>query len=225
MEREFVMPYVMVGRENNGDIRIHYEDHGAGPPVVLVHGYLANGRSWEKQEAALLTAGYRVISYDRRGSGDSGRPAGGYDYDTPAADLNILLEVLDVLDAVLVGCCSGTGELTRYLGTYGQRRVRGAALLAPLPPFLPRSDANPEGIAPGDLDAFLGELSADRAPRSAAGGRPAHSATVSSGSPREVIWPGWPPSRRAPRPMRRWTSPCSITPSRRCRPRPTVRPG
>ncbi|MER5698088.1 alpha/beta fold hydrolase [Streptomyces mirabilis] len=119
MEREFVMPYVMVGRENNGDIRIHYEDHGAGPPVVLVHGYLADGRSWEKQEAALLTAGYRVISYDRRGSGDSGRPAGGYDYDTPAADLNILLEVLDVLDAVLVGCCSGTGELTRYLGTTG----------------------------------------------------------------------------------------------------------
>ncbi|GAX58276.1 alpha/beta fold hydrolase [Streptomyces olivochromogenes] len=162
MERGFVMPYVVVGRENTGDIRIHYEDHGAGPPVVLVHGYLADGRSWEKQEAALLMAGYRVISYDRRGGGDSGRPAVGYDYDTLAADLNTLLEVLDVVDAVLVGCCSGTGELTRYLGTYGQRRVRGAALLAPLPPFLPRSDANPEGIAPGVLDAFLGELSADR---------------------------------------------------------------
>src|SRR6266508_1923129 len=125
MERGFVMPYVMVGRENTGDIRIHYEDHGAGPPVVLVHGYLADGRSWEKQEAALLMAGYRVISYDRRGGGDSDRPTVGYDYDTLAADLNILLEVLDVLDAVLVGCCSGTGELTRYLGTYGQRRVLG----------------------------------------------------------------------------------------------------
>jgi non-heme chloroperoxidase len=162
MERGFVMPYVVVGRENTGDIRIHYDDHGAGPPVVLVHGYLADGRSWEKQEAALLMAGYRVISYDRRGGGDSSRPAVGYDYDTLAADLNTLLEVLDVLDAVLVGCCSGTGELTRYLGTYGQRRVRGAALLAPLPPFLPRSDANPEGIARGVLDAFLGELSADR---------------------------------------------------------------
>ncbi|WP_405973147.1 alpha/beta hydrolase [Streptomyces sp. NBC_00988] len=156
------MPYVTVGRENTGDIRIHYEDHGAGPPVVLVHGYLADGRSWEKQEAALLTAGYRVISYDRRGGGASSRPAAGYDYDTFAADLNTLLDVLDVRDAVLVGCCSGTGDVTRYLGTYGQRRVRGAALLAPLPPFLPRSDANPEGIAPGALDAFLGELSADR---------------------------------------------------------------
>ncbi|WP_406457996.1 alpha/beta hydrolase [Streptomyces sp. NBC_01622] len=156
------MPYVRVGRENTGDIRIHYEDHGAGPPVVLVHGYLADGSSWEKQEAALLTAGYRVIGYDRRGGGPSSRPAVGYDYDTLAADLNVLLDVLDVRDAVLVGCCSGTGEVTRYLGTYGQRRVRGAALLAPLPPFLPRSDGNPEGIAPGALDAFLGELSADR---------------------------------------------------------------
>ena len=156
------MPYVTVGRENTGDIRIHYEDHGAGAPVVLVHGYLADGRSWEKQEAALLTAGYRVISYDRRGGGASSRPAVGYDYDTLAADLNVLLEVLDVRDAVLAGCCSGTGEVTRYLGTYGQRRVRAAALLAPLPPFLPRSDANPDGADRGVLDKFLVELTADR---------------------------------------------------------------
>ena len=156
------MPYVTVGRENTGDIRIYYEDHGYGGPVVLVHGYLADGRSWEKQEAALLTAGYRVISYDRRGGGASSRPAVGYDYDTLAADLNVLLEVLDVRDAVLVGCCSGTGEVTRYLGTYGQRRVRAAALLAPLPPFLPRSDANPDGADRGVLDDFLVELTADR---------------------------------------------------------------
>ena len=156
------MPYVTVGRENTGDIRIYYEDHGAGAPVVLVHGYLADGRSWEKQEAALLTAGYRVISYDRRGGGASSRPAVGYDYDTLAADLNVLLEVLDVRSAVLVGCCSGTGEVTRYLGTYGQRRVRAAALLAPLPPFLPRSDANPDGADRGVLDDFLVELTADR---------------------------------------------------------------
>jgi len=139
------MPYVTVGRENTGDIGIYYEDHGAGTPVVLVHGYLADGRSWEKQETALLAAGYRIISYDRRGSGFSSRPAAGYDYDTLAADLNVLLEELDVRDAVLAGCCSGTGEVTRYLGTYGQRRVRAAALLAPLPPFLPRSAANPDG--------------------------------------------------------------------------------
>ena len=156
------MPYVTVGWENTGEIRIYYEDHGAGSPVVLVHGYLADGRSWEKQEAALLTAGYRVISYDRRGGGASSRPSTGYDYDTLAADLNALLGELDLRDVMLAGCGSGTGEVTRYLGTYGQRRIRAAALLAPLPPFLPRSAANPDGADQGVLDEFLGQLRADR---------------------------------------------------------------
>jgi non-heme chloroperoxidase len=156
------MPYLTVGRENTGDIQVYYEDHGAGPSVVLVHGYLADGRSWEKQEAALLTAGYRVISYDRRGSGFSSRPAMGYGYDTLAADLNVLVEELDVQDAVLVGVCSGTGEVTRYLGTYGQRRVRAAALLAPLPPFLSRGAVGPDGADQGVLDDFLAKLDADR---------------------------------------------------------------
>jgi len=156
------MPHVTVGRENTGDIRIYYEDHGAGAPVVLVHGYLADGRSWEKQETALLAAGYRVITYDRRGAGASSRPATGYDYDTLAADLNTLFEELDLQDAVLAGYCSGTGEVTRYLGTYGQRRVRGAALLAPLPPFLPRSTAGPDGVGRDVLDEFGRQLAADR---------------------------------------------------------------
>ena len=157
-----MMPHVTVGRENTGDIRIYYEDHGAGLPVVLVHGYLADGHSWEKQESALLTAGYRVITYDRRGSGFSSRPAAGYDYDTLAADLNVLLEELDVRDAVLAGCCSGTGEVARYLGTYGQQRVRAAALVAPLPSFPPRSDASPDGAGPSFLDKFPGQLIDDR---------------------------------------------------------------
>src|SRR5580693_2661315 len=156
------MPYVTVGRENTGDIAIYYEDHGTGAPVVLVHGYLADGRSWEKQETALLGAGYRVITYDRRGGGASSRPAAGYDYDTLAADLNVLLEELDLREAVLGGCCSGTGEVTRYLATYGQRRVRAAALMAPLPPFLTRSAANPDGVDRGVYDDFLADLTADR---------------------------------------------------------------
>jgi len=156
------MPYVTVGRENTGDILIYYEDHGSGTPVVLVHGYLADAHSWEKQEPALLAAGYRVISYDRRGGGASGRPAGGYDYDTLTADLNVLLEELDLQDAVLVGCCCGTGEVTRYLGAYGQHRVRAAVLLAPLPPGLPRSEANPDGADRGVLDDLLTELACDR---------------------------------------------------------------
>ncbi len=155
------MPHVTVGRENTGDIRIYYEDHGTGSPVVLVHGYLADGRSWEKQEAALLAAGYRVISYDRRGGGVSSRPGTGYDYDTLAADLSVLLEELDLRDLVLTACGSGTGEVTRYLGTYGGRRVRAAALVAPLPAFLPQS-ASPDGADLFVLDEFLGQLSADR---------------------------------------------------------------
>jgi len=164
-ERGVVMPYVTVGRENTGDIRIYYEDHGAGAPVVLVHGYLADGHSWEKQESALLTAGYRVITYDRRGGGASSRPAAGYDYDTLASDLDTLLEELDLRDAVLAGCGCGTGEVIRYLGSYGQRRVRGTALLAPLPPFAPfapRSAAGPGRAGLGILDNFLAQLAADR---------------------------------------------------------------
>jgi non-heme chloroperoxidase len=162
VERGVVMPYVAVGRENTGDIRIYYEDHGAGAPVVLIHGYLADGQSWEKQEPALITAGYRVITYDRRGGGGSSRPAAGYDYDTLAGDLNALLEELDLRDTVLAGCGSGTGEVTRYLGTFGQRRVRGAALLAPLRPFPPRSAAGPGRAGDDILDNLPGQLAADR---------------------------------------------------------------
>jgi non-heme chloroperoxidase len=156
------MPFVTAGQENSGAIQIYYEDHGSGPPVVLVHGYLLDGHSWEKQEAALLAAGYRVITYDRRGFGASSRPSVGYDYDTLAADLHVLLDQLDLRDAVLAGFCAGTGEVTRYLGTYGQRRVRAAALLAPLPPFLPRAEDNPDGIDRGVLDEFMAQITADR---------------------------------------------------------------
>jgi non-heme chloroperoxidase len=153
---------LVVGRENSAAIRIYHEDHGRGAAVVLVHGYLLDGRSWEKQVTALLAAGYRVITYDRRGFGASSRPSVGYDYDTLAADLATLLDALDLHDAVLVGFCAGTGEVTRYLGTYGPARVRAAALLAPLPPFLPRADDNPDGIDHDVLDEFVREVIADR---------------------------------------------------------------
>src|ERR1700756_2666109 len=130
------MPHVTVGQENSADIDIYYEDHGAGQPVVLIHGYPLNGHSWEKQERVLLQAGYRVITYDRRGFGQSSQPTTGYDYDTFAADLKALLEQLDLRDVHLVGFSMGTGEVTRYLGSYGSGRVRKAALLGVIPPFL-----------------------------------------------------------------------------------------
>jgi non-heme chloroperoxidase len=156
------MPFVTVGRENTGDIRIHYEDHGAGPAVVLVHGYLADLQSWEKQEPALLDAGYRVVSYDRRGSGYSSRPVAGYDYDTLAADLSVLLEALDARNVVLVAAGCGTGAVIRYLGAHGQYRIRAVALLAPMPPFPSRADAAQDGAGPGFFGRFLAELTADR---------------------------------------------------------------
>lgn len=147
------MGFVTVGRENSEAIELYYEDHGSGRPVVLIHGYPLNGHSWEKQERVLLEAGYRVITYDRRGFGRSSQPTVGYDYDTFAADLKVLLDHLDLRDVALVGFSMGTGEVTRYLGRYGSQRVAKAALLGAIPPFLLKTDDNPEGV---DASVFEG---------------------------------------------------------------------
>ena len=144
------MPKLTVGQENGQDIEIYFEDHGSGQPVVLVHGYPLDGRSWEKQERVLLEAGYRVIAYDRRGFGLSSKPSVGYDYDTFAADLNTVIETLDLNDAVLVGFSMGTGEVGRFLGTYGSKRVAKAAFLASLEPYLLQTDDNATGV-PSDV--------------------------------------------------------------------------
>ena len=140
------MPKVAVGTENDAAIEIHYEDHGSGQPIVLIHGYPLNGNSWERQERVLLPEGFRVITYDRRGFGRSSQPTVGYDYDTFTADLNALLDHLALDDVVLVGFSMGTGEVTRYLGKYGSARIRKAALLGVIPPFLLKTDDNPEGV-------------------------------------------------------------------------------
>ncbi|GAB2965472.1 alpha/beta hydrolase [Amycolatopsis acidiphila] len=147
------MSKITVGHENSEAIEIHYEDHGSGQPVVLIHGYPLNGHSWEKQERVLLQAGYRVITYDRRGFGQSSQPTVGYDYDTFAADLAALLEHLGLTGVVLVGFSMGTGEVTRYLGTYGSARVRKAVLMGAIPPFLLKTDDNPDGV---DRSVFEG---------------------------------------------------------------------
>lgn len=156
------MPYVNVGQENSGSIDLYYEDHGTGTPIVLIHGYPLSGHSWEKQERVLLEAGYRVITYDRRGFGASSQPTVGYDYDTFAADLHALVEKLNLLDMVLVGFSMGTGEVTRYLGSYGSARVRKAALLAPIPPFLRKTADNPEGVDQSVFDGIMAAIVADR---------------------------------------------------------------
>ncbi len=148
------MSTVVVGQENTDDIEIYYEDHGTGQPVVLIHGYPLNGHSWEKQERVLLEAGYRVITYDRRGFGQSSQPTVGYDYDTFAADLNTLLGHLELGDVVLCGFSMGTGEVTRYLGTYGSGRVRKAVLMGAIPPYLLKTADNPEGVDQSVFDGI-----------------------------------------------------------------------
>jgi len=155
------MPTVTVGRENSAGIEIHYEDHGAGQPVVLIHGYPLSGRGWDKQVPALLDAGHRVITYDRRGFGQSSQPTTGYDYDTFTADLSALLEHLDLREAVLVGHSMGTGEVTRYLAAYGPARVVKGVLISPIPPFLLRTPDNPEGVPQGLFDGFTQAATAD----------------------------------------------------------------
>jgi non-heme chloroperoxidase len=155
------MSFVKVGTENSADIELYYEDHGAGQPVVLIHGYPLSGRGWDKQVSVLLEAGHRVITYDRRGFGKSSQPASGYDYDTFAADLNTLLERLDLSDTVLAGHSMGTGEVTRYLARYGSARVAKGVLIAPIPPYLLQADDNPDGV-PGSLfDGFVRAARAD----------------------------------------------------------------
>ena len=156
------MPYVKVGQENSGSIDLYYEDLGSGSPVVLIHGYPLNGHSWEKQVPALLDAGHRVITYDRRGFGASSQPSSGYDYDTFTADLSTLIEELDLREVALVGFSMGTGEVTRYLGTYGSERISKVALLAPIPPFLLKTDDNTEGVDQGVFDGIMAAIVADR---------------------------------------------------------------
>ncbi|SDQ48153.1 alpha/beta fold hydrolase [Leucobacter chromiiresistens] len=156
------MGYITVGTENSAPVELYYEDQGSGQPVVLIHGYPLNGHSWERQTRELLASGYRVITYDRRGFGNSSKVHEGYDYDTFAADLNTVLETLDVRDVVLVGFSMGTGELARYVGTYGHERVAKLAFLASLEPFLVQTDDNEEGVPQSVFDGISESARADR---------------------------------------------------------------
>jgi non-heme chloroperoxidase len=155
------MPYVNVGEENSGAIELYYEDHGSGEPIVLIHGYPLSSRAWDRQVPVLLEAGHRVIAYDRRGFGKSSQPTTGYDYDTFASDLDFLMRRLDLFDATLVGHSMGTGEVTRYLATYGSARVKRGVLVSPIPPFLLQAGDNPEGLPASVFDGFAKSARAD----------------------------------------------------------------
>ena len=156
------MSYLNIDKENSGTIDLYYEDHGQGKPVVLIHGWPLSGAAWEKQVPALLKAGYRVITYDRRGFGRSSQPASGYDYDTLANDLSKLMTKLDLRDATLVGFSMGGGEVARYLGAHGSARVSKAVFMAAIPPFLLKTKENPSGVDGAVFEGIKKNLTADR---------------------------------------------------------------
>ncbi len=156
------MPYINVGQENSGSIDLYYEDHGTGESVVLIHGWPLSGSSWEKQVGVLLAAGHRVITYDRRGFGKSSQPTTGYDYDTFAADLHKVVTKLDLREFSLVGFSMGGGEVARYLGTYGTKRVAKAVFISSVQPFLLKTADNPEGVDSSVFDGIQKAIVADR---------------------------------------------------------------
>jgi pimeloyl-ACP methyl ester carboxylesterase len=156
------MPYITVGKENSGNIELYYEDHGTGSPVVLIHGWPLSGRSWEKQTQVLLDAGYRVVLYDRRGFGDSSRPAQGYNYDTLAADLHQLITELNLRDAALVGFSMGGGEVARYFAVHENGRVNKAVFISAIPPYLLKTPDNPQGVEGSVFKRIEQAIVADR---------------------------------------------------------------
>ena len=156
------MGFITVDQENSTSIDLYYEDHGTGQPIVLIHGYPLSGASWEKQLPALLEAGFRVITYDRRGFGNSSKPSFGYEYDTLARDLDKIVTTLDLRDAILVGFSMGSGEVTRYLSNYGSERISKAILAGPIPPYLLKTEDNPTGVDVSVFDGIKSAIAADR---------------------------------------------------------------
>jgi non-heme chloroperoxidase len=156
------MSYITVGKENSSDIDLYYEDHGSGDPVVLIHGYPLSGASWEKQVSALLPAGYRIITYDRRGFGKSSQPTVGYNYDTFAEDLHKLITRLKLHNFSLVGFSMGGGEVARYIGKYGSKDVSKAVFVSSVPPFLLKTVDNPEGVDGSVFEGIQKAVAADR---------------------------------------------------------------
>lgn len=156
------MGTIAVGRENSASIDLYYEDQGDGGVVVLLAGWPFDARSWEPQLHPLLEAGHRVVAYDRRGFGRSSRPIQGYDFDTLASDLDTLLSQLDLHDVTLVGFSLGTGELARYIGTFGTERLRRCVFIESLAPSFVKTADNPNGVDEAVVADVQKSILADR---------------------------------------------------------------
>jgi non-heme chloroperoxidase len=140
------MSYISIDKEHSADINLYYKDWGAGQPVVFSHGWPLTADAWEDQMFFLSNHGYRCIAHDRRGHGRSSQPGSGHDMDTYADDLAKLIETLDLKDIILVGHSTGGGEVTRYIGRHGTKRVAKAVLISAVPPFMLKTDTNPNGL-------------------------------------------------------------------------------
>ena len=156
------MPYIKVGEENSGDVNIYYKDWGSGQPVVFSHGWPLTADAWDGQLLFFAQRGYRAIAHDRRGHGRSTQASSNNDMNSYADDLAAVIEALNLRDAVLVGHSTGGGEVTRYIGRHGSKRVAKVVLLAAVPPIMLRSAANPEGLAMDVFDGLRAGVMRDR---------------------------------------------------------------
>ncbi len=157
------MNYIETKHEENGNtIKLAYEDYGEGQPVILIHGWPLSHSMWEYQVEKIVNAGYRCISYDRRGFGDSDKPWEGYDYDTLASDLNDVITALGLSKVVVVGFSMGGGEVARFIGKYGTANIEKAALISAVPPFMLKTDDNPDGLEKEVFEGFKNEIRKDR---------------------------------------------------------------
>jgi non-heme chloroperoxidase len=157
------MSSVKVNEDRNGQpVELFYEDVGSGAPVVLIHGWPVSQQMWENQILALADKGFRVISYDRRGFGESSKPWDGYDYDTLADDLKGLLVALNLTDVTLVGFSMGGGEIARYMSRHGGERVGKVAFVSAVTPFMLKTDDNPDGVDPSVFDQMVEGITKDR---------------------------------------------------------------
>jgi len=149
-------------KERDKNIKLFYEDYGEGKPVILIHGWPLSHRMWEYQVNAVVEAGFRCISYDRRGFGDSDKPWTNYDYDSLAQDLNDIITKLGLSEVTVVGFSMGGGEVARYIGKYGTANLSKAALISAVPPFMLKTDDNPDGLEKEVFEGFKEEIKKDR---------------------------------------------------------------
>jgi non-heme chloroperoxidase len=156
------MKYITSSAGTGEEVNISYSDYGHGTPVILIHGWPLNKHMWEHQVGDLVDAGFRVIKYDRRGFGDSDKPWDGYDYDTLTDDLHEIIQQLNLRNAVLVGFSMGGGEAVRYLTRYSNERIAGMVLISAVPPYLGKTDDNPDGVAQSVFNEMMKDMKEDR---------------------------------------------------------------